>query len=139
MNTTVGIIGGGQIGKMIAQEAKRMAIDIIVLDPTPDCPAAAVSNRQITADFKDTQAIRDLARSSDVVTYEIELGNTQVLQELENEGFAVFPSAETLRIVQDKFLQKEHLKKHNEPIPFESTRTIVKKIDIELPEKILAG
>ncbi len=117
MNTTIGIIGGGQLGKMIAQEAKRMSLKVIVLDPTPDCPAVSVSDRQIVADFKDRAAIRELAKSSDVVTYEIESGDTDALAELEREGSKIYPSSETLRILQDKLLQKEHLKKHGLPVP----------------------
>ena len=117
MNTTIGIIGGGQLGKMIAQEAKRMSLKVIVLDPTPDCPAVSVSDRQIVADFKDRAAIRELAKSSDVVTYEIESGDTDALAELEREGSKIYPSSETLRIHQDKLRQTEHLKKHGLPVP----------------------
>ncbi len=114
---TIGVIGGGQIGKMIAQEAKRMSMEMIVLDPSPECPAASVCGRQIQADFKDIDAIRKLAMSSDVVTYEIELGNPDILKQLEKEGFKIFPSAENLRIIQDKFTQKTFLKTNRVPVP----------------------
>lgn len=114
---TIGIIGGGQIGKMIAQEARRMAMNLIVLDPTPDCPAATICGNQIVADFKDIEAIRKLAKSSDVVTYEIELGNTDVLKQLENEGAKIYPSADNLRIIQDKLTQKDFLRSKKIPVP----------------------
>lgn len=117
MKATIGILGGGQLGKMLTQEARRMALDVIVLDPTPDCPAAGAGAKQIVADFKNEGAIRRLAESSDVVTYEIELGNTGILKELEREGRKICPAPETLRIIQDKFLQKEFLKKHGVPVP----------------------
>ncbi|MBI2119822.1 MAG: 5-(carboxyamino)imidazole ribonucleotide synthase [Elusimicrobia bacterium] len=117
MNTIVGIIGGGQIGKMIAQEARRMAIEIVVLDPTPHCPAATVATKQIVADFKNQNAIRELAESCDILTYEIELGDTEILKTLEIEGFKIFPAPETLRIIQDKFLQKQYLKTYGIPVP----------------------
>lgn len=114
---TIGVIGGGQIGKMIAQEAKRMSMDMIVLDPSPNCPAAGICGRQITADFKDIAAIRKLAQESDVVTYEIELGNSGILKQLESEGFKIFPSADNLRVIQDKYVQKSFLKANRVPVP----------------------
>jgi len=113
----IGIIGGGQLAKMIAQVAKRMSIYVVILDPTPDCPAAKVVDRQIIADFKDEDAIRQLANECDVVTYEIELGNSDILSKLEKNGFAIHPSAETLRNIQDKLLQRQMLKENKVPVP----------------------
>src|SRR3712207_2573624 len=66
----VGIIGGGQLGKMIAHEARRMSLKVIVLDPTQGCPASSIADEQIVADFKDEDAIMRLAEKSDVLTYE---------------------------------------------------------------------
>ncbi|MFQ5920933.1 MAG: 5-(carboxyamino)imidazole ribonucleotide synthase [Nitrososphaerales archaeon] len=113
----IGIVGGGQLGKMLAQAAKRLSLKVIILDPTPDCPASAVSDKQIVADFKDENAIMKLAEESDVVTYEIELANSGILQRLEREGHVIHPSAETLRIIQDKLLQKRTLAEHEIPVP----------------------
>src|SRR5919198_5618340 len=79
----IGIIGGGQLGKMIAQEAKRMSLKVVILDPTHDCPASFVSDELIVADFKDQSAIRKMASMSDILTYEIELANSSALKELE--------------------------------------------------------
>jgi 5-(carboxyamino)imidazole ribonucleotide synthase len=64
----VGIIGGGQLGKMIAHEARRMSLKVIVLDPTEGCPAARIADEQIVADFKDESAIMRLAEKCDVLT-----------------------------------------------------------------------
>jgi 5-(carboxyamino)imidazole ribonucleotide synthase len=113
----IGIIGGGQLGKMLSQEAKRMSFYVTILDPTPDCPASVVSDRQIVADFKDESAIKKLAAESDVITYEIELANSDILAQLEREGHIVHPSAETLRVIQDKLLQKNVLSKNGIPVP----------------------
>jgi 5-(carboxyamino)imidazole ribonucleotide synthase len=107
---SIGIIGGGQLGKMIAQEAKRMSFRIIVLDPSHDSPASSVSDESIIADFKDENAIRTLANKSDVLTYEIELANSGILEELESKNFFVHPSPHTLRIIQNKFRQKSFLR-----------------------------
>jgi 5-(carboxyamino)imidazole ribonucleotide synthase len=113
---SIGIIGGGQLGKMIAQEAKRMSFRIIVLDPSHDSPASSISDEHIVADFKDRNAITMLANKSDVLTYEIELANSEILEKLESKNFLVHPSPQTLRIVQNKFKQKSFLKDHGIPV-----------------------
>jgi len=111
MARILGIIGGGQLGMMITEAAKKMPehiSKIIVLDPTENCPAAQVGAEQIVADFKDKDAIIGLANKSDIVTYEIESGNSDVLKSVEKNA-EINPSPETLRIIQDKFLQKSFL------------------------------
>jgi 5-(carboxyamino)imidazole ribonucleotide synthase len=112
----LGIIGGGQLGKMIAQEAKRMSLKVIILDPTNDCPASFVSDEVIVADFKDEAAIRKLAAMSDILTYEIELANSTALKDLQAEKYPVYPSPETLRLIQNKYRQKSFLKDNNIPV-----------------------
>jgi 5-(carboxyamino)imidazole ribonucleotide synthase len=113
---SIGIIGGGQLGKMIAQEAKRMSFRIIVLDPSPDSPASSVSDECIIANFKDGNAITTLASKSDVLTYEIELANSEILEKLESKNFIIHPSPQTLKIIQNKFRQKSFLKERGIPV-----------------------
>lgn len=113
----VGIIGGGQLGKMIAHEARRMSLKVIVLDPTEGCPAARIADEQIVADFKDEAAIIKLAGMCDVLTYEIELANSAALKELESKNYPVRPAPETLRIIQNKHRQKSFLKKNKIAVP----------------------
>lgn len=113
----IGIIGGGQIGKMIAQEAKRMSLKVVILDPSSDCPASTLCDRLIVADFKDENKIRDLAKSSDVITYEIELANSKALKSLELNNYPIFPSPHSLYLIQNKFRQKKFLKENNLPVP----------------------
>lgn len=108
----VGIIGGGQLGKMIAHEAKRMALRVIILDPTKECPASGLADDQIVADFKDEDAIMRLAGESDVLTYEIELANSIALKNLELKQYPVRPAPETLHLIQNKFRQKTFLRNH---------------------------
>ena len=115
MGKILGIIGGGQLGMMLTEAAQHLTdeiSDIIVLDPTENCPAAQVGAKQIVADFKDQKAIEELAERSDIITYEIESGNSDVLKELE-KNTVINPSPETLRIIQDKFLQKTELSKYD--------------------------
>jgi len=119
MAKILGIIGGGQLGMMITEAAKKIPDQIskiIVLDPTENCPAAQVGAEQIIADFKDKEAIIELANKSDVVTYEIESGDSEVLKSVE-KNVEINPSPDTLRVIQDKFLQKSFLLENNIPIP----------------------
>ncbi len=120
----VGIIGGGQLGKMIAHEASRMSLKVIILDPTVGCPASRIADEQIVADFKDENAIMKLAEKCDVLTYEIELANSVALQKLEARRFPVRPAPETLRIIQNKHRQKVFLQDHRIAVPqFELVRS----------------
>lgn len=118
MGKVLGIIGGGQLGMMLTEAAKEMPnhiSKIIVLDPTENCPASQVGAEQIIADFKNEKAIKELAEKADVLTYEIESGNSSVLKSLESK-VEINPSPETLRIIQDKLLQKSFLKENNLPV-----------------------
>lgn len=100
---------------MLTFAAKRMGFTVIVLDPTPNSPAAQVADAQIGADFKDEAAIRQLAAQVDYLTFEIELANAAVLDELTQQGVAINPSAQTLAIIKDKLRQKEFLAAHSIP------------------------
>ncbi len=113
----IGIIGGGQLGQMMILEAKKMGFYITVLDPTLNCPAHTIVDEHIVADFEDEKAIRLLAEKSDVITYEFEHINAKVLEELENEGKKVYPTAKSLEIIQNKFSQKSLMQKDNIPVP----------------------
>ena len=104
--TTIGIVGGGQLGKMMILDAKRLGFKIVTLDPSPDCPCASISDELIIADFNDAQAYTELAKKSDVITYEFEHINAAHLENIEREGAKIFPSVASLKIIQDKFTQK---------------------------------
>jgi len=116
MAKRLGIIGGGQLGMMITEAAKNLSehiLEIIVLDPTENCPAAQAGAKQIVGDFKDELAILKLAEQSDIITYEIESGNTDVLSKLKAK---IEPSPSTLGIIQDKFSQKTFLSENELPV-----------------------
>lgn len=115
--TKIGIIGGGQLAKMMAQSAKRMGFFVSVLDPAPDCPASSVCDRVLVGDFYDDNKIRDLAKESEVITYDIEHIATRILKILMDEGYKIFPSPALLEIIQDKFLQKQVLYAAGIPVP----------------------
>jgi len=116
MTKRLGIIGGGQLGMMITDAAKNLSeyiSEITVLDPTENCPAAQAGAKQIVGDFKDEIAILKLAEQSDIITYEIESGNTDVLSKLKAE---IEPSPSTLGIIQDKLSQKTFLSENGLPV-----------------------
>ena len=119
MAKILGIIGGGQLGMMLTEAAKKMPEHIskvIVLDPNENCSASLVGAEQIVADFKDKNSIINLANQVDIITYEIESGDSDVLKSVENKA-EINPSPETLKTIQDKFLQKTFLQNHNIPVP----------------------
>ena len=113
----IGIIGGGQLGKMLAQKAKQMGFYVISLDPSPECPAASVSDELIVSDFYNPEKLKELVEKSDITTYEIEHINTAILKELFDKGYKIYPSPYSLEIIQDKLKQKQVLKGANLPVP----------------------
>ena len=115
---TLGVVGGGQLGRMLGEAAAPLGVDLVVLDPTPECPASPVARDQIVGDFDDPEAIRELASVSDALTYEIELADPDVLAEVsEAYDVPVNPDPNTLRTIQDKLVQKEALADAGIPVP----------------------
>jgi 5-(carboxyamino)imidazole ribonucleotide synthase len=119
----IGIVGGGQLGRMLTLEAKRMGHHVVVLDPKPNSPAGQVADSQIVAGFSDFEALLNLAQKSDVLTYEFEHIDVELLSGLEKRGYHVYPSAATLMAIQNKHVQKGILKQLNIPVP------VFKRID----------
>ncbi|MBM7557596.1 5-(carboxyamino)imidazole ribonucleotide synthase [Halanaerobacter jeridensis] len=113
----IGIIGGGQLGKMMILEAKKMDFQITILDPTEHCPAHSIADEHIVADFDDRQALEQLAQKTDVLTYEFEHIGVDILKDLEAEGYSIYPTPKSLDIIQNKYNQKELLKKNALPVP----------------------
>ena len=107
--STIGILGGGQLGRMLTQQASKMGYKVIVLDPTPNCPCAQVCNEQITAEFNDKKAALNLAGRSDILTYEFENVPAEVVRYLEDQGFSIFPYSNILEITQNRIKEKKYL------------------------------
>ncbi len=112
----IGIVGGGQLAQMMTEAATKLKLSIIVVDPSPNCPAAQAGADQIVADYKDAEAIKQLADKSDVVTIDFEHVNAEVLHELEIDGALVQPSSRTIAMIQDKLVQSNFLKDAGLPI-----------------------
>lgn len=109
--STIGIVGGGQLGRMMALSAKYMGFRVGVLDPTPDCPTAQVGDFQIVADYADKKAIRELAERSDVLTYEFENVDADALDEVRGET-AVPQGTDLLRVTQNRIAEKTFINEH---------------------------
>lgn len=105
---TIGIIGGGQLGQMMALSAKYAGFKIIVLDPTPHCPAGQVADEQIVAPYADVQAIEELAAKSDVLTYEFENVDLKALDDVADR-VAIPQGTELLRITKNRLREKTFL------------------------------
>lgn len=135
---TVGILGGGQLGRMMVEAANRMNIKTVILD-AENAPAKQINAQHphVNGSFQDPESIRQLARQSDIITAEIEHVNVDVLQEIEEHGVEVVrdgvssihkpeiqPDWRTIQIIQDKYAQKEHLQNYQIPtaesIPLDS-------------------
>ncbi|KAJ0970398.1 hypothetical protein J5N97_023275 [Dioscorea zingiberensis] len=116
-NTKVGILGGGQLGKIMCQAASCMAIKVLTLDPLEKCPASGISYCHVVGDFNDGEAVREFAKRCDVVTIEIEHVDAVMLEKLEQQGIDCQPKAFTIKIIQDKYLQKVHFSQHGIPLP----------------------
>jgi len=105
----IGIVGGGQLGRMMAKAAKRLGCTCVVLDPTPSSPAGQVAGQQILGSYQDGAMLRELAESCDVLTFDIEDIDTETLIQLEREGHRIHPSPQVLALIQDKLTQKQAL------------------------------
>jgi len=114
----VGVIGGGQLGRMLGEAAGPLGVELVVADPTPDPPAAPVSRDQLGGDFDDPEVVKELATRADVLTYEIELADPDLLERAgERAGIPVHPSPATLRTIQNKLVQKRRLQEAGVPVP----------------------
>ena len=103
----LGILGGGQLGKMLLYETRKLDIQTLVMDPSEEAPCKISANTFIQGDLMDYDAVLDFGRKADLVTFEIESVNVEALRQLEKEGIKVFPSSSTLEKIGDKVIQKQ--------------------------------
>lgn len=129
----IGIVGGGQLGKMLTIASKKMGFYVVVSDPTPFSPAGQVADKQIIGGYKDEKATYELAKEVDVVTIDAEFVNDRVLEIIEKSGKPIHPSPKTINIVKDKLKQKLFLQKNK--IPTAKFISVVNKQDIERASK----
>ena len=113
----IGIIGGGQLGKMLIQPAQTWNVNVLVLDPASDAPARNLCPNFRQGSIRDYQTVLDFGREADLITVEIEHVNIDALLQLKGEGKIVHPDPEILRCIQDKGTQKQFFKNHGIPTP----------------------
>lgn len=111
----LGILGGGQLGKMLLYTTRKWDITTHVLDPSQSAPAKLACDHFSQGDFKDYQTVYDFGKHLDVITIEIEHVNTEALRQLEKEGVQVYPSAATLELIQNKGVQKDFYQQNQIP------------------------
>jgi 5-(carboxyamino)imidazole ribonucleotide synthase len=113
---TIGIVGGGQLGRMLTLAALPLGFKVVVINPSSGSPASQVGAEEIVADLYDTAALKSLADLSDHMTIEIEHLDAGTLDTLATQGSQVNPAPKTIKLIQDKFLQKQFLKSAGIPV-----------------------
>ncbi len=114
---TVGIIGGGQLARMMIYRARKLGFRFAVLEKDPDCPAAPLTDRFVPGTLYSKDDLKSFVRSCDIVTYDIEHIDTEALIDLEDEGCTIRPSPRVLDMIQDKGAQKRKLAGAGIPVP----------------------
>lgn len=114
---TLGIVGGGQLAKMTAQAATQLGCKVVILERQSEFPAGSVAARPLIGDWNDPDSLLELAALADVVTLENEFVDAGALAVLEERGHTLWPSAATLRLIQDKLIQKQTLADAGLPVP----------------------
>lgn len=113
--TKIGILGGGQLGRMFIQNALNYPVEIHILDPNAEAPCAKIAHEFVEGDFNDKDTVLAFAKNVDIVGIEIEHVNLEALKQLKKEGKTVIPDPDVLEVIQDKGIQKEFYLKHNIP------------------------
>jgi len=130
----LGILGGGQLGKMLLFDTRKFDIQTYVLDSSDEAPSKIACNHFFQGDLMDFETVYNFGKQVDVLTFEIELVNLDALEKLENEGKKVYPSPKTLKLIQNKGIQKDFYIKNNIPTaPFKRFDTL-KDLVIDLVE-----
>jgi 5-(carboxyamino)imidazole ribonucleotide synthase len=133
-NFKLGILGGGQLGKMLLAETRKFDIQTYVLDPSKEAPSQFGANHFFIGDLMDFDTVYDFGKKVDLLTIEIENVNLDALDKLEADGLKVFPSPKTLRLIQNKGNQKDFYVSNNIPTSshqrFENIQNLKSKIQL---------
>lgn len=124
----LGILGGGQLGRMLIQESINFNVTTLVLDPDPDAPCKDLCSKFVQGSLTDYQTVYNFGKNVDLLTIEIEKVNVDALEQLENEGVVVYPQSRVIRLIQDKGVQKQFFKENN--IPSSPFRLIQNKAEL---------
>ena len=131
-NFTLGILGGGQLGKMLLTETRKFDISTKVLDPSADAPCRIACNTFVQGALTDFDTVYNFGKDVDVLTIEIENVNVDALKKLQSEGVKVYPTPQTIELIQNKATQKQFYATHNIPTApfhrFESLANLQKAV-----------
>ncbi|MBC8986559.1 5-(carboxyamino)imidazole ribonucleotide synthase [Pedobacter sp. N36a] len=120
----LGILGGGQLGRMLIQEAINYNLTTLILDPDTDAPCKHLANYFECGSITDFDTVYNFGKKADIITIEIEKVNIEALEQLEKEGKLVYPQSRVIRLIQDKGVQKQFFKENNIPTaPFQLVNT----------------
>ncbi|MBA4317699.1 MAG: 5-(carboxyamino)imidazole ribonucleotide synthase [Flavobacterium sp.] len=133
----LGILGGGQLGKMLLFDTRKFDIQTYVLDPSEEAPCKIACNKFFQGDLMDFDAVYNFGKQVDVLTFEIELVNLEALEKLENEGVKVYPSPKTLKLIQNKGIQKAFYIENKIPTAPSKTFKNLKSLVVEIVESKL--
>ena len=111
----IGILGGGQLGRMLLQAAANYPVETLVLENDDECPAAHLCHHFIKGNIKDFDAVYNFGKGLDALTIEIENVNVDALEKLEAEGIKIFPRPSVIKIIRNKILQKQYYQHHQIP------------------------
>jgi 5-(carboxyamino)imidazole ribonucleotide synthase len=125
----IGILGGGQLGRMLLQAAANYPVQTFVLENDPECPSAHLCHRFTQGDIRNYDDVYHFGKNLDCLTIEIESVNVEALETLEAAGVKIFPRPSALRIIRDKILQKQFYKEHE--IPSAAFRVIENREDLK--------
>ena len=130
---TLGILGGGQLGKMLLTETRKFDITTKVLDPSPDAPCRIACNTFVQGNLTDFNTVYNFGKDVEVLTIEIENVNVEALEKLQTEGVKVYPSPQTIKNIQNKATQKQFYATHGIPTApfqvFQNTESLKKAIN----------
>lgn len=132
----LGILGGGQLGRMLIQESINYNVTTHVLDPDADAPCKDLCNKFVNGSLTDYQTVYEFGKGVDLLTIEIEKVNVDALEQLENEGVLVYPQSRVIRLIQDKGVQKQFFKENDIPsskFQLIKNRTELKQGNFPLP------
>jgi len=136
-NFKLGILGGGQLGKMLLFDTRKFDIQTYVLDPSEEAPCKIACNKFFQGDLMDFETVYNFGKQVDVLTFEIELVNLEALIKLENEGKKVYPSPKTLKLIQNKGIQKTFYINNHIPTAPSKTFKDLKKLVVEIVDSKL--
>ena len=132
----LGILGGGQLGRMVIQEAINYNVNVHILDPDKNAPCRKLCNRFECGSLSDFDTVYNFGKDLDMITIEIEKVNVDALEKLEDEGVLVYPQSRVIRLIQDKGMQKQFFKQNDIPtaaFQLISSKENLKDTNIEFP------